>query len=813
MGLFGKKNLEDYKILDIVNPNRTEINIDEALRTKEKCGARKEYDKCKFVFEDMDYQYYLYYASIRYHLLKRQKKKNRIVYLGKAEDLACYFHEKIFTISSFSMFSYDRNMKIIDCKTGERKQADFLGKGDVFAGGSAFCQDRVLKMGISIDRQAIELIIRREKAEFPKDLQDPFNDDLVYKMKIVFENGKFAATPITSDAIIKRGPWPKYDGTKETNLARVQTLDDLEQLMNGKVSTGEDDRRSGKKEPLVQTQILGDLSEAQMDQILNEVNEELAKKKAAESIKQTEVQAEKKKATPSQDIKKNLQTKKYWIADNGTVKCLDKDCPAICSMECPIYVQTLGLECLMRNDFKGAEKHLKKAVEIEPSFADAWNNLAACYGQMGEHKNAFMAYQRSYDILQKPNPLYGMAVASKNMEDYVTAEKYVQKYIGKFDSDKRILSLEAEIAERQLSAKLEAENEKKNTIVMEENSDPVTEKQVMHEENSSAMESTSVLQKPEITIEDMQRFGKYMLLLLDPDTREAGYDAMKKMEDGFPEASIILGQYYNGINVEEAKKHFRKAAEKGIAEAQWSYSQLLPHSHILDFSDAQDKEYLKYCLAAAEGGCSDAANEMGNICHRKEYYEESTYWYGMAYCLEHPSGMLSMRGITKEWQQKGVSKVFQAHLEGFTEERRATALLIYEMFTHPLSEKIIDDLMILALKGENLAGFIAAKIYEEHNNDDMAYKVYNALAFEYHPYALRCYADMLMAGKGTERDVGAALRIYEKAAKGGNTVAMFVMGQKAVKDGDKYLAACWFGQAYSRGFEMAGDWLSKLADN
>ena len=54
--------------------------------------------------------------------------------------------------------------------------------------------------------------------------------------------------------------------------------------------------------------------------------------------------------------------------------------------------------------------------------------------------------------------------------------------------------------------------------------------------------------------------------------------------------------------------------------------------------------------------------------------------------------------------------------------------------------------------------------------------------------------------------------MYQQAAERGNATAMFAMGQKAVKDGDKYLAACWFGQAYSRGMEMAGEWLEKLAN-
>ena len=44
----------------------------------------------------------------------------------------------------------------------------------------------------------------------------------------------------------------------------------------------------------------------------------------------------------------------YWLADNGSVRCLYDDCPAICSMDCPIYLQTLALESFARNDFKEA---------------------------------------------------------------------------------------------------------------------------------------------------------------------------------------------------------------------------------------------------------------------------------------------------------------------------------------------------------------------------------------------------------------------------------------------------------------------------
>lgn len=514
--------------------------------------------------------------------------------------------------------------------------------------------------------------------------------------------------------------------------------------------------------------------------------------------------------------KHQLQETKYWLDEKGIVKCPGDACPIECDTDCPIYAQTLALQKLMKNEVAAAAELLKKAVATEPKFGDAWNNLAACYGQMGDHKNAFAAYQRAYETQPKPNPLYGMAVASKNMKDYALSKVYINIYENKFGKDDRITALLAEISENELSEKINSGAKRQETKpVVQEKTEKAVETSPQFAKTSSAgnhSEECRVSGIPNMSIENMRRYGKLMLLLLDPDTREAGYAAMAKMENEFPEAGISLGQYYYGSDQEKAKKHFGIAADAGIAEGQWSYSQLLPHSDVLDLSDTDDKEYLKYCLAAAEGGCPDAANEMGNICHRKEFYAESTYWYGMAYSLEHPSGMVSLRGITKEWATRGKSKAYAPHIEGFTEDRHETTLLLYKMFNQSLEVEDMDKLMKLALGGENLAGFIIAKVFEQHQHDDMAYKVYNALAFENHPYALRCYADMLLAGKGTEKDIEAAFRMYEKAALGGNATAMFAMGQKASKAGDKNLAACWFGMALGRGMEMAGEWLSKLAE-
>lgn len=626
---------------------------------------------------------------------------------------------------------------------------------------------------------------------------------------------------------------PYREGDSLTDNGLKQMLLNMQKQKDGAVAQFGEEVSNGnwRTEPAVYRDELEEEAESLLKEYIRKQMNQEGSNKASEPNKVNDSYSDKKISNqtngkvPSQS--KKMKKQKYWLDEKGVVRCPGDACPIECDTDCPIYAQTLALQKLQQNDFEGAAKLLRIATSIEPSFGDAWNNLAACYGQMGDHKNAFAAFQRSYEINPKPNPLYGMVVATKNMKEYDLARMFARTYVTKFGSDDRITALIKELPGEESVTKPVAE--KKTTAAKAEQAAPETHNlshsmmgthTLVHElpdpepvtKNEPEKVSIPAFTVPEVSVEDMRRFGKYYLLLLDPDTREAGYAAMEKMENDFPEAAICLGQYYNGTDQGKAKKHIRIAANAGIAEGQWSYSQLLPHSRILDLSEVSDKEYLKYCLAAAEGGCPDAANEMGNICHRSGYYEESTYWYGMAYALEHPDGMISLRGITKEWLQKGISKEYRAFTDSFTEERRATALLILELFTQSDIDRALDDLMKLALKGENLAGFMLAEVYEKNSQDDMAYTVYNALAVENHPHALRCYADMLIAGKGTEKDMDAAFRMYEQSAKGGNATAMFVMGQKAEKDGDRNLAACWFGQAYSRGFEAAGEWLSKLAE-
>ena len=69
-------------------------------------------------------------------------------------------------------------------------------------------------------------------------------------------------------------------------------------------------------------------------------------------------------------------------------------------------------------------------------------------------------------------------------------------------------------------------------------------------------------------------------------------------------------------------------------------------------------------------------------------------------------------------------------------------------------------------------------------------------------------ADMLMTGKGTERNVNDAIRMYQQAAELGECGAMFIMGQFE-KSSNKLKSAYWYGLSHTRGFEHA---LSGLMD-
>ena len=86
----------------------------------------------------------------------------------------------------------------------------------------------------------------------------------------------------------------------------------------------------------------------------------------------------------------------------------EDDCPREC-LKCAIYIKTLGDEALAEGRNDVAIKNYKKAIFIEPKFAEAWTNLANAYGMQSEYNNALQAFDKAISI----DPIYGKALFGK----------------------------------------------------------------------------------------------------------------------------------------------------------------------------------------------------------------------------------------------------------------------------------------------------------------------------------------------------------------------------------------------------------------
>lgn len=86
----------------------------------------------------------------------------------------------------------------------------------------------------------------------------------------------------------------------------------------------------------------------------------------------------------------------------------ENDCPNSCS-KCAIAIKTDGDLALSKNKISEAIRQYKKAIFVEPSFAEAWCNLGNAYGMKSEYHNAINAFNKAIAI----DPVYGKALFGK----------------------------------------------------------------------------------------------------------------------------------------------------------------------------------------------------------------------------------------------------------------------------------------------------------------------------------------------------------------------------------------------------------------
>ena len=71
-----------------------------------------------------------------------------------------------------------------------------------------------------------------------------------------------------------------------------------------------------------------------------------------------------------------------------------------------------------------------KAVNIDPKFAFAWDNLGLSYRKIGNYKEAIKCYENRLKLIhQELYPFNNMGVAYTMLEDYTSAAETYDKYI------------------------------------------------------------------------------------------------------------------------------------------------------------------------------------------------------------------------------------------------------------------------------------------------------------------------------------------------------------------------------------------------
>jgi len=95
-----------------------------------------------------------------------------------------------------------------------------------------------------------------------------------------------------------------------------------------------------------------------------------------------------------------------------------------------------GMEYINEGDTKNAIEKFSKAVQIDPNFAFAWDNLGISYRKNKQYENAIAAYLKSLEIYPEGRlPLLNIAITYNLNQQYTEAVTYYEKFIDIFSDD------------------------------------------------------------------------------------------------------------------------------------------------------------------------------------------------------------------------------------------------------------------------------------------------------------------------------------------------------------------------------------------